>query len=309
MGLLPLPIRTRVYAGESLDSYASRLAARHFSTVREVEDWLRLEGLLTGRGRRSPDRAAAWRALGALRDEAFTQPRQVGGNWVTDRVLCHHCAPPVRVTRLHPRPRPADAPDDWEPDLSTEPPKTIGMSAETVGRLPGVGRVCLKHRRWLGTRQVAVHDQPDLMASERRFRRVLAPRGVTFDAPVMRLALEAAAAASDPATLPDGEPLDRALYPLQIRFACLLTDAQFLTTVVLPRRGPDGLPDLAARNATIRGAVARILPGTDDEYRWRAEGRIQTVAHRLMRHVLDTRKPDGHITDDAWNLSRFLREP
>ena len=305
----PFPLRARAYRGESVDSYAPRLAARNYTDVAETENWLRREHGLGGKDKRDPARLALWRELGALHPSAFTQPRQVGGNWVTDRVLCRRCAPPVTITRFFPRPRPSDAPDGWEPDLSTEPPKTTAPSPPAVGRLPDVGMVCLRHRRWLGTPQVDVHDRTDLMASERRFRRVLAPRGVTFDAPVMRLALEAAAAASGPATLPDGEPLDRVLYPLQVRFACLVIDPLFLTAVALPRRGPDGLPDLASRNATIRVAVARILPCTDDEYLWRAEGRIQMIAHRLMRHVLDTRAPDGAIPGDAWNLSRFLREP
>ena len=210
------------------------------------------------------------------------------------------------LTFIHPRPRPPGMDENWALSQVTEPPMTRQPSKPAYGRLADVGRVCVRHRRWLGTPQRGLHDRPDVVAAERVFRRALVPRGVTFDAPVMRLALETAAAATDPDTVPASVPFDLAAYPLQVRFARLLTDSLFLTSIVLPPRKADGTVDFTARNATIQSAVARVLPDADDEFRYRAEGRIQTYAHRLTRFVLDNRTTQDMVLDDQWNLTRYL---
>src|SRR5699024_2040755 len=119
----------------------------NFTTIQDVEDVLRARGHLATSRRDHPDRVQVWRVPGATNPRMFTTSKVVGGEWVTERVLCRQC--------------------------------TRGQTAR--GRLPGVGQVCLRHRRWLGHPQVDVSGHRDLNRAEKRFRSQLAYRGVMFD--------------------------------------------------------------------------------------------------------------------------------
>ena len=164
LNLPPLPVRTRLYSGEDLLSYAHRLAARNHTTVADLEAAARDRGLLPTMSRHDPQRLDLWRQLGGLHPSAFTGPTQVNGCWVTSRPLCLAC--------------------------------THGDPA--YGRRPGIGLVCLRHHRWLGDTQHTLPGQSPLLAAERSFRR-LAVRGVLIDSPVMIFALDLAQLSVPPA--------------------------------------------------------------------------------------------------------------
>lgn len=306
MTLPPLPIRTRAYDGEGVDSYAHRAAARNYTTVKDTEDWLRRLGVLHGKDRRDPARKQAWRQLGALHDTAFTAPDILGGDWVTERELCHRCAPTVAYTTFLPRPRPEDAPDTWKPDMTTEPPTVNHLSAPARGRLPGVGRVCLRHRRWIDGPQVDVTGRRDILRAERRYRQVLAPRHVLFDSPVMREAAQVAAVSADPSRVADlqqttGLPLSAVLYPEQVAFAVLMCSPAFLRMVGCT--GPR--PDLVALIDTV---IGQTVPVTADAQPYRARSRLLAFANRLDRFVWNARAKDADPDDGAYNVLRLLDE-
>jgi len=154
-----LPIRVRHYWGESLSSYAVRLAAANHTCIADLEAALVADGrLIDSTAARHPDRLAVWRALGGLHPAAFTEPTHRSGEWVTDRALCLRCC---AGHRCH-------------------------------GLLAGVGWVCLRHRRWLGTPQQQLNRRCDPLAAERRYRSHLAGRDVLVDSFAMRFALELA---------------------------------------------------------------------------------------------------------------------
>jgi hypothetical protein len=71
MKLQPLPIRTKIYAGETVDSFARRAAMRNHTTVNAVETRLRHAGQLTSRSRSGNVRQQIWRQLGSLQASAF----------------------------------------------------------------------------------------------------------------------------------------------------------------------------------------------------------------------------------------------
>lgn len=117
MRIEPLPIPTRLLGGEVVNSYAGRHARNNGLRADEIEQALReTDQFPRSKGKRHPERLAAWRALGGLHERAFTEPQAVHGNWVIERPLCSRCVP---------RPE------------------------EGTGRLPWVGWVCLKHKRWI----------------------------------------------------------------------------------------------------------------------------------------------------------------
>ena len=147
MRLAPLPIPTRIYRGENLDSYGRRHAARNHCAPSDVDRALREHGVLTTTGRRHPERLRAWRALGRLRDTAFTAPERILDEEVTERPLCLRCSrgEPVR------------------------------------SRLPELGMVCIRHRRWIGSPQADLRDYYPALTAERHFRHDLATRNILHD--------------------------------------------------------------------------------------------------------------------------------
>ena len=56
MTIAPLPVRTRLYHGENLDSYLRRHAARNFCVPSDVDRALRERGVVRSKHRRNPDR-------------------------------------------------------------------------------------------------------------------------------------------------------------------------------------------------------------------------------------------------------------
>ena len=91
MTLAPLPIPTRIYRGENIDSYSRRHAGRNHCAPSDVDRALREHGILTTKARQHPERLHAWRTLSSLRDTAFTEPDRILDEEVTERALCRRC--------------------------------------------------------------------------------------------------------------------------------------------------------------------------------------------------------------------------
>lgn len=254
----PLPIGTRVFHGETLDSFAHRHALRNHTTVHEVEQSLRTSGLLTtSRDRNHADRAAAWRALGALSPTAFPTAPRVAGVPIATRLLCDQC--------------------------------TRGQVA--YGARPDMGQVCLTHRRWLGFTQVGLHRYPAATKAEWRFRR-LTKRGVLFDAPVMQIGRSAAFAGIPRATL-DRRALtlgigdhDALVYPEQVEVARMLCDQAVMERATNPTIAN------SARREVVAGALAHVFSQVPAARIWAAVLAIQPALDR----TLDQRREHRALT-------------
>lgn len=275
MTLRPLPVRTRLYGGEDVDTYARRAAERNGTEERWIVNALWSSGVVTSLAHRHPTRLRAWRELGALHPTAFTTPATVSDEWVTDRLLCVQCCGGHRA----------------------------------VGRLPHVGQVCVRHRRWLGDpAQPRTTAFPQALVAERRFRGALAPRDILFDGMAMRLGAECARVAVSPATVvvrqdATGLPLDAVLYPEQVQFTRLVTRPRLVAWAVDPATDP----------AEVRGVLdrecRRIVPDDGDNEPWRASTRLQTVLFALRAQVRDElASPHARHQPDRWNLLRLLPE-
>jgi hypothetical protein len=59
--LQPLPVPTRLFGGEDLDSYARRAARRNHTDTASIQSALREWGLITSTSLSSPARLEAWR--------------------------------------------------------------------------------------------------------------------------------------------------------------------------------------------------------------------------------------------------------
>ena len=267
-----LPIRVRHYWGESLSSYAVRLAAANHTCIADLEAALVADGrLIDSTAARHPDRLAVWRALGGLHPAAFTEPTHRSGEWVTDRALCLRCC---AGHRCH-------------------------------GLLAGVGWVCLRHRRWLGTPQQQLNRRCDPLAAERRYRSHLAGRDVLVDSYVMRFALELAYL-----TVPDPERTRRReqtgiedprglVYPEQVGYARLLCHPAFLDPATDPATPPP------ARQLIIDDALRTVT----DQPSWRVTNRVRRLTATLtgIRHQNPPGSPgDGFKAVDEFNLLRLL---
>lgn len=262
-----LPVPTRRLDGETLASYSARAAARNHTTVERVEQILREQNLLPDhpRSRRAPIIREAWRQLGRLDQMAFEEPSEVWGEYVTERRMCNLCAGGENVT----------------------------------ARLPRIGLVCARHRRWLGTPQQSIEHLPDVVHAETVFRRHLVPKAVMFDSAVVSLARECAAVAATTAMLARHDDVAVALCPETVRFAILLTDTAFL------RRGMQAVLEGAPlQQRVVAPEVAKII--SEDEFadRWRAEVRICDYLAYLTSCLIDM-KPDGRGMD-KYNALRFL---
>ncbi len=120
MTLRPLPVPTRLFGGEGVETYSRRAAERNGTDARWIEKALWDMDIVRSLSPRHPTRLQAWRELGGLRDDAFVMPDTIGGDWVTDRFFCRVC--------------------------------TAGLDVR--GRAPHVGLVCVRHKR--GSSQIAV---------------------------------------------------------------------------------------------------------------------------------------------------------
>lgn len=222
--LRPLPIRVRAFDGETVTSYARRLAARNGLTVSDIDRWLHGRELLTSASARHPDRLEAYRQLGGLHASAFTTPAQLDGNLIGERRLCPGCS--------------------------------HGQVA--WARLPRVGMICPKHHRWLGDSFADVTGWRAQESMERYFRRHLASRSVFVDSYAMRAGLEYAYLTVDE-DLPSRfwTDWDVRLYDRQVRYAAILSDRTFLDVIADPRA------DQERCRAVIAKAAALPAPPSD----------------------------------------------
>ncbi|MGH7920421.1 MAG: hypothetical protein ACREQM_10810 [Candidatus Dormibacteraceae bacterium] len=276
MTITPLPVRTRLFHGENLDSYTRRHAARNFCRPSDVDRALRERGVLNSKSRRDSDRLQAWRDLGGLRAGAFAAPEYVLDQEVTERALCLRC--------------------------------TRGESAR--GKLTGIGLVCVRHRRWLGSPQTDLHGYFPALAAERHFRRHLAARDVLHDSLPMLIGRECAS----PAIIGSSEidcrrnefgidDVDALTYPEQVKIARHLSSPGFLRAVTDPDT------ESAQRSSLVAREVEKIIPARDDADPWRATNRVWTAITHLTARRRDARIYGVPMRDTYYNMLRFIEEP
>lgn len=273
MTITPLPVRTRLFHGENLDSYTRRHAARNFCRPSDVDRALRERGVVSSKSRRDPDRLQAWRDLGGLRAGAFVAPEYVLDQEVTERALCLRCS--------------------------------RGESAR--GKLIGVGLVCVRHRRWLGSPQIDLHGYFAALAAERHFRRHLAARDVLHDSLPMLIGRQCASPAIIGASEIDRrrsefgiEVVDALAYPEQVEIARLLSSPSFL------RAATDPDADSAKRSSLVAREVERIIPARNDADPWRATNRVWTAITHLTARRRDARMYGTPMRDTYYNILRFI---
>lgn len=273
MTITPLPVRTRLFHGENLDSYARRHAARNLCKPSDVDHALRERGIINSKSRSDPERLQAWRDLGGLRAGAFTAPEYVLDQEVTERTLCLRC--------------------------------TRGDPAR--GKLIGVGLVCIRHRRWLGSPQIDLHCYSAALGAERHFRRHLAARDVLHDSLPMLIGRECAS----PAIIGPSEinrrknefgidAVDALTYPEQVKIARLLCSPSFLD------KATDPDTDSAQRSSLVAQDVEKIIPVRDDADPWRATNRVWTAITHLTALRRDARIYGVPMRDTYYNILRFI---
>lgn len=276
MTITPLPVRTRAFHGESLDSYTRRHAARNFCNPSDVDRALRERGVIKSKNRRDPERLQAWRELGGLRTNSFTAPDYVLDQEVTERALCLRC--------------------------------TRGEPAR--GKLTGIGLVCVQHRRWLGSPQIDLHGYSPALAAERHFRQHLAARDVLHDSLPMLIGRECASPAMIGYSEIDRrreefgiEAIDALTYPEQVKIARLLCSPGFLCAAT----DPDA--DSALRSSLVAREVEMIIPVRDDADSWRATNRVWTAIAHLTARRRDARIDGVPMRDTYYKILRFIHEP
>ncbi|MCQ9166156.1 hypothetical protein [Arthrobacter sp. STN4] len=252
MTIQPLPVPTRIFGGEGLISYASRHAVRNGTTVQEIERSLSEAGAFPKPShRRTPERLQAWRSLGDLHERAFATPAVIDGADVIVRALCLRC--------------------------------TQGSGG--TGRIPRIGWVCAGHRRWLGTPQHDIRALPELVAAERHYRRVLAPRGVLVRSPIMQWARECAITgiagshAAERYRRGATSNLTLVAYPETVRIARLVTNPGFNTQMLQP-----GLR-AGERHAMSVKASTGSFPRAEDDESWRVAHRVTAMFNAIAREI------------------------
>lgn len=267
----PLPVPTRLVGGEGVSTYASRHAARNFSKVKDIEDSIREQGYVLSKARSAPERLALWRQLGNLHERAFTELQTVNGNWVIDRALCSRCMPHLE---------------------------------DGMGRLPWVGWVCLKHKRWIkGDVQVDVSRFGESLVAERHWRSTLTRRGVVVDSPLLLLAEESATVGISKAAFEERAERVRhpspglLVYPETVSLARLLSRRSFLDAVLGDAPSP-------WKRALVEREVRSILPDALDAENWRALARVWDFVLSLQDVVRDARWL-GQVPEDRWNVLRY----
>jgi hypothetical protein len=270
MKLQPLPVRTKMYAGESVDSFAHRVAVRNHTTVYAIEARLRHAGALASRSRSGSVRRELWRQLGSLQAGAFDVPKAIDDSVIRDRTLC------VRCTR--------------------------GETA--VGRLPGVGMVCLRHFRWLGRHQLDVRVYRPTISAEKRFRSRLVNRGVLFDSPAMLIGLEAAAVALGIQEIERRQEttgiaaVEVLAYREQVAVAQLLTTAHFLDVACNP------LLDDPFRYRYVANEFVHAVGAPDEHELWRGIARVWAVVDALTNRLREAAFRMDQPDDTEYKLLR-----
>lgn len=238
MRITPLPVRTRLYHGETLDSYIQQQAARNFCMPSDVDRALRERGIVKSKNRRDPARVQAWLELAGTSAERFTAPEYVLDQEVTERVLCLRC--------------------------------TRGEPAR--GKLTGIGLVCIRHRRWLGSPQIDLHGYFPALAAERHFRRHLAARDVLHDSLPMLIGRECASPAIIGASEIDRrriefgiDAVDSLTYPEQVKIARLLCLPAFLCAATDPDTDSARRSSLVTRAVEDHPRSGRCRPVASDQ--------------------------------------------
>lgn len=269
----PLPVPTRLAGGEGVFTYAQRHARRNFSSVKNIEGAVREQGYPLRNARLAPERLDLWRQLGDLHPSAFTVPQTIAGQWVSDRPLCLRCA----------------------------------GGAEAHGRLPLVGNVCLRHRRWIGDGpQADVRSVRTVVEAERRFRKRLALALVLYDSPAMLVSKEAAVAALSPAQIEERahswgtDRLEVLVYPEQVRLASVLASPAIMRVATDPNEPGD------VRCGLIEQAVSRAIPWDGDTELWRAQARLWHVITRLTDARRQAALRGTEPADAEYSLLRLL---
>ncbi|MGC4174015.1 hypothetical protein [Demequina sp.] len=268
----PLPLRVRVFAGEDVDSYARRLAARNYTTVSDIEHALKSEGAVSSLGpKRGRLRLQVWRDLGVLSPHAFASAVSVERHPVRVRKLCLLCT-----------------------------------HGEVVyGRMPQVGLVCVKHHRWLSTSEPSVMHLEAAWRAERFFRRKIAPSGVLYDAPIMQIALHAAVAGV-PGDVVEArrqvsgvEEVHPLVYAEQVAIARMLCRPD----IVGPATSPEF--DIHERHEVARVAFDAALADVRGARGWAAHREVDTALSRIT----ELRRPYRDGTDtyeqDEYGILRF----
>lgn len=257
--------------GEGVSTYASRHATRNFSNVKDIEDCVREQGYVLSKARSAPERLALWRQLGNLHEQAFSEPQVVAGNWVIDRRLCDRCMPHLE---------------------------------DGMGRLPWVGWVCLKHKRWTkGDEQTDLARFGEALVAERHWRSTLTRRGVVVDSPLLLLAEECATVGISKAVFEERAErvrhpsLGLLVYPETVSLARLLSRPSFLDAIL------SDAPSLWKR-ALVEREVKAILPDAEDAEMWRALARVWDFVLSLQDVVRDARWL-GRAREDRWNVLRY----
>ena len=270
MKLQPLPVRTKIYAGESVDSLAHRAAERNHTTVNAVETKLRHIGAITSRSRSHHARLEVWRQLGSLRADTFSTPKMLDDNLIRERNLCLRC--------------------------------TCGESA--VGRLPGIGMVCLRHFRWLGRPQVDIRDFHPARTAEKRFRSRLFKRGLLFNSPAMVIGFEAAIVAlgvnelERRQTISGISAVEVLAYREQVAVAQLLTSPHFLDNACSPRiRDP-------VRYRFVSNEFVKMMGTTEQHDLWGGTEKVWSVVRALTNKLRDAESLGDQPDDTEFKLLR-----
>lgn len=177
-----------------------------------------------------------------------------------------------------------------------------------TGRLPWVGWVCLKHKRWIkDDEQTDLCRFGEALVAERHWRGRLTPRGVVVDSPLLLLAEEAATVGISKTVLKEraervNSPSPGLLvYPETVKLARLLSRPSFLDAVL-----GDATPRW--KRALVEREVRTILPDAEDAENWRAVARVWDMVLDLQ-DVLRDAQWLGHEPDDRWNVLRYWSGP
>lgn len=266
----PLPVPTRIYGGEGVSSYARRASERNHTDVQHVEAALRERGLMVSNGRSAPERLAAWRHLGHLHESAFTTPKFIAENRVSDRTLCLKCA----------------------------------QGNVAHGKIPRVGMICLRHRRWLGGEQIDLQQFTPGLTAERHFRNRLAARDFFYDSPVMMVARDAVLAGIGTSEVRRRrlasmiERTEVLIYPEQVALARFLARPSFVAVMAEPD------VQSSIRLAEVVRGVEALIPLGEDAEPWRAVTRVWQVACRLCWEIRDARLAGRDVRETPYRLLR-----
>ncbi len=141
--LQQLPIRVRRFHGESSDSYFRRLVIANHLGPQTVRRYLYASGLIAGPGSTGEDFVVAVSALSGI-SVSLLDSRTDNGSY-TLRPICRCCA-----------------------------------HGNSIMALNNSGFVCMRHQRWCDDRSdLNISSLPELVQAERRFRKIIAPKGVS----------------------------------------------------------------------------------------------------------------------------------